>query len=114
MEEQEQLEVLAERMFVDGRKSVNAVAKALGITWWEARKLKARFMPILDPQKVEPNDAEASSGDDGELWDVTLQVPESRADEIIAQFTPAEKMFAISAVLQERLDAMLSPATDGE
>ncbi len=68
----------------------------------KAKKLReaydARMEPVPD---AEPPDGEAEP----EAWDVTLQVPVARMDEIMARFSAQEKAEAISAVLQARLIA---------
>lgn len=92
----------ARPLFAAG-KSVNAVAKELVISWYDADKLRKSCEAELAPEV----DAEAE-GDGG--WNLPINIPSNRADDLWAVFTLAEKMEAIRSVIQARMDAMLAPA----
>lgn len=103
MEHAELLEK-ARPLFAEG-KSTNAVAKELGITWNAAGLLREEIS-IGYESKID----DASDVADDDDWDVTIRVPAGRANDIFATFTVAEKMDAISSVLQGRMNAALEPA----
>jgi hypothetical protein len=86
-----------------GGSSINAVAKELGISWYDAKKLK--------PVKEEAVVGGGEDPDEGGNWDITLSTPTARLSDIFAEFSNAEKATAIATVLQARLDAILAPAT---
>lgn len=91
----------ARPLFAEG-KSVNAVSRALGVSYYVAGKLKAEYDAEQAPEEAE---AEPTNTD---AWDLPLQVPADRAKDIFAAFTLGEQMEAIRRVLQGRLDAILA------
>jgi hypothetical protein len=112
MEEQE---ARAREMFAQG-DSVNKVATTLGITWQAARKIQG---PPAEKAGKKRGRKKSSNGavavhlkeeEVPEAWDLALTLPTSRMDDIFAEFTAQEKADAIAAVLQARLDALITPA----
>ena len=94
----------AAKMFAEG-KSVNAVAKALGLSWYDANKLRAQcgLEPAKKPKKV----AEMPVPDieeEPDSWSVSLNIPTAKMDALFATFSAQEKADAIATVLQSRLD----------
>lgn len=110
MEHAELLE-RARPLFAEG-KSINAIAKELGVTWNTAALLyhEIKAESVAAPAPESETEPEAAADD----WDLTIRVPASRADDIFAAFTVAEKMDAISSVLQGRMNAVLEPAESEE
>lgn len=85
--------------------STNEVAKKLFKKYWNpAKKLRDEW-DAAQGGAEEAADGATEPEIDMETWDVTLQLPAERMDQIMARFTPQEKANAICAVLQGRLNA---------
>lgn len=83
--------------------STNGVAKELFKRYWlPAKKLRDEWDAQQGGAVAGPAPENAAAP---EIWDVTLQLPTERIDQIIAGFTVQEKADAIVAVLQARLNA---------
>jgi hypothetical protein len=85
----------AAHMYSEGA-SVNKVANELKIGWITAK--------ALQPDGNDDEDTEQALA-----WDLNLQIPEDRADDIFSAFTVQEKMDAIQFTLQGRMDDILKP-----
>jgi len=76
-----------------------------------AEELIAEAEPEPEPEtalelaRPETSIFEPEIEDEPEVWDITLQVPAKRMDQILLTLSPQEKANAISGVLQSRLDA---------
>lgn len=108
MEHAELLEK-ARPLFAEGC-SINLAAKTLGITWNAAALLYHEIKSESASASTEESQPDPEVAADDDDWDVTIRVPASRANDIFATFTVAEKMDAISSVLQGRMNAALEPA----
>jgi hypothetical protein len=113
----EGLEAKAAELFAAG-KSVNAVAKELGISWLDAKKLKGgEAVPAAGGGKRKKRKKKASrrvskpasqpEQEEPAAWDLNVQVEAGRVDDLLATFTIEEKCTAIARVLQLRVDAAL-------
>ena len=102
----------AEELLLAG-KSVNSAAKAAGINWGQANTIR---LSLIAEGKLEnpASEDDEQPADDGEttLWDLSIQVPEDRADDILLALPLQEKMNAIAYVLQQRMDELLTPAEE--
>jgi hypothetical protein len=94
--------------------SVSGVARALGVTWHIANKLRPAIggakVKTRKPKREKPPvvaDEEVSE-EVPEAWDLALSLPTGRMDHIFAEFTAQEKADAIAGVLQARLDALVA------
>ena len=92
----------ANELYAQGA-SISAVAKAIGCTWYEAKKLQPG---LLHKAKSDP-EPELKKSDEPEFWDLTLTVPATQLDNVFATFTASEKAQAVNAVLQGRMDLAL-------
>ena len=97
----------AKTRFLAGQ-SVGEVAKALGISWYKAKKLKPEGTPDAKPATRARTDAELETPQD---YEVTITVPTARFDDLFAAFTDVEKATAIQYILQCRMDELLGGTT---
>jgi hypothetical protein len=82
--------------------STNEVAKKLFNKYWNpAKKLRDEY----DAQKEPANEIEPIDADEPDSWNLTLEVPAEKMDEIMQRFSAQEKANAITTVLQARLSA---------
>lgn len=111
------VEKLAKQLFEEG-KSVNAVAKQLDISYYNAQKLKEKWggsETEIAPDQAEPTAAENL------VYTVSLEVPVGKAIELIRGL-PAEEILAaieelaepdhvaiLQNVMQRRLNGVLTP-----
>ncbi len=93
----------AKTRFLAGQ-SVGEVAKALGISWYKAKKLKPDGIQNAKPGRRAQADAEEEAPED---YEVTITVPTARFDDLFAAFTDVEKATAIQYILQCRMDEAL-------
>lgn len=108
-EEKAELETKARALFAQGM-SVNAVAGALFKGHWaRAKQVKDAMDGGAPAPKKKPPKKDEEEG--VPIFEVRLEVPTARLDDIFAEFTPQEKADAIAGVLQARMDAVLEPAT---
>jgi hypothetical protein len=114
MEDGGTMEEKALALYAEG-DTVSGVARALGVTWHIANKLRPAIggakvktrKPKRQKQPVAVADEEVSE-EAPEAWDLALSVPTGRMDHIFAEFTAQEKADAIAGVLQARLDALIA------
>lgn len=106
---QENVKAEAAEMYANGA-AVNAVSKKLGITWWEAKKLQPGGAAVQKPKAPKKKPAPEPEEEEIATWDLTLQLPSERLDEVFATFTAKEKASAIGSVLQNRMDEALGIA----
>ena len=97
----------AKTRFLAGQ-SVGEVAKALGISWYKAKKLKPDGTPAATPATRAQVVAEEEAP---EGYEVTITVPTARFDELFATLTDVEKATAIQYILQCRMDELLGGTT---
>lgn len=108
------------QLFAEG-KSVNAVARTLGITWAEAKNLQPGFVS----KKERKPSTRRQQAESDERWELGIKVPLERAPDIFNGFTDEEKAYlfsqlpdqkqmdAILDVLQRRMDAVCAPPKEG-
>lgn len=110
------------------RKSVNAVAKILGITWAEAKKLQPAIVDDkpAKPRKTKKTLPKKEPEPVENRWELGIRVPLERAVSIFADFSQEEKvhifselpaqrqMDSIARILQRRMDAICAPPAPPE
>lgn len=102
------------RPLFEAGKSVNAVSRELGISWYDADKLKKAWTAEREPEITEAETEDAS------LWDVTIQVPAVGIDSLLGKLDHDEAIAALlsldvqakctlwGTVMQRRINAMLT------
>jgi hypothetical protein len=96
--EQERVKGFA--LFDEDASTNQVAAQVFNRNYGKAKKLREEYDAQASSSEIEPDDGEVP-----DAWDVTLQVPVERMDQIMARFSPQEKADAISTVLQARLNA---------
>ena len=114
----------AAQLFEEG-KSINAVAKALKITWYEANKLKPASAEAEDAAAPEPADETEAEAAPQLVFPISMEIPVEQVDEAIAAVSDMElrdaviglggsdKANILQIVLQARLTALLNPSNSG-
>ena len=106
---EERLAKLRELVAEQPGLSVNKVAEALGVAWADAKRLLGEVNAPEEKRSAKKQELknQPAEPEEPECFDVMLQVPTGRLDEIFQAFTAQEKANAIAGVLQERMDAAL-------